>query len=491
MVMAEELLDYVAKFKVVTDVGVHDSVDRLNYLFTVAILLVCAVIATVKQYLLKPISCYLSSGPGGSNLVEYMEYLCWVHGTFAHAMEVPLPEADDKWKEMEHIKVLYYQWVPFVLGLQCILFYLPRLMWQMICHNRTGTDLQHLITTASDAVRADTEARPKMVAQIARALDDVFFKHREIRSGVRAQWLHKLYSVCHLCVMSKRLGTWLVVSYFFMKFCYLLNALGQLYLMQRFLGFNSTHSLFGWSVLRNITQGHDWEVTQVFPRVTFCYTRVKHTAGTNAVTAQCVLPVNMLNEKIYIFLWFWISITFVLTFISIPVWFGRIGWQQSHIRFIKTFLKSNHLYPQGKDRSLVTNFTQDFLRYDGIFLLRMIALNAGDIVASEIVCELWSIFKKKYRDYNFSPFAPSDPMGKEFDYGGGPDGDLSGANNPYSGRPSSGKVNVMPQPPGNNFPMNRLPATQQQQPFQRHPSAPPEMKSLSRPPMGYQEKEVL
>ncbi len=53
-----------------------------------------------------------------------------------------------------------------------------------------------------------------------------------------------------------------------MKCLYLTNAVGQIYLMERFVG--SNESFYGARVLIELLQGHDWEVTGHFPRVTFC-----------------------------------------------------------------------------------------------------------------------------------------------------------------------------------------------------------------------------
>ncbi len=71
--------------------------------------------------------------------------------------------------------VVYYQWVPFVLGLQCVLFYLPRIIWQMICYNRTGTDLYHL-TLASQAVHANADKREELVTHLAQSLEQLLFQ---------------------------------------------------------------------------------------------------------------------------------------------------------------------------------------------------------------------------------------------------------------------------------------------------------------------------
>lgn len=49
----------------------------------------------------------------------------------------------------------------------------------------------------------------------------------------------------------------------------------------------------------------------------------------------------------------------------------------------------------------MTRFVCDFLRHDGVFLLRMISQNAGDIIASQVTANLWTLYKKKYSRRGF------------------------------------------------------------------------------------------
>ncbi|KAF6772795.1 hypothetical protein AHF37_08670 [Paragonimus kellicotti] len=187
----------------------------------------------------------------------------------------------------------------------------------------------------------------------------------------------------------------------FIKMLYLLNSVGQIFMMQSFLGFNTgNYSLFGMAIARDILDGRDWQVTLVFPRVGYCLVPVRHMGSNNYVTGQCVLPVNMLNERIYVFLWFWIVLVCTINALSIPTWFLRMSYQKSRTCFIKKYLKLGEVLTN-KDRHMVEKFKRQFLRHDGIFLLRMIALNAGELICSDVVCQLWQIFKTRYfyRDF--------------------------------------------------------------------------------------------
>lgn len=59
-------------------------------------------------------------------------------------------------------------------------------------------------------------------------------------------------------------------------------------------------------------------MANVFPRVTKCSFFKYGPSGTvQTHDAICVLPVNIINEKIYVFLWFWLIILSVFTVLSV------------------------------------------------------------------------------------------------------------------------------------------------------------------------------
>jgi innexin len=412
--VAAEFIDYVEKFKITRYTGMDDFADRVNSVFTVALIILCVTIITVKQYLMKAIACYIPNHPNGVDFTDYLNNYCWVHGTIPISSLDKTPQ-DSDWDTLDETsRITYYQWVPFVLGLQCILFYLPRMIWQIICYNRTGVDLEHIVDTASKASQTSGDDRKKQVTHIVETLEDMFFQHREYRTGRFANMRRTAYDYCACCVMSKRLGTWLVYCYFIIKILILANGVGQLYLMKRFLGFNDSMTNFGVELLNDIGRGRDWRDNMYFPRVAFCDANNVRLLGTtkNRYIAQCALPVNMLNEKIYIFLWFWTLFVCIMTAVSIPVWCFRIWIEGNRVGFIKKCIRITDTYSTDvRDQyDSLKLFIHGFLRHDGVFLMRIIFINAGDLITREIVTELWAVYKKKYFQKDFRNYQASPPV---------------------------------------------------------------------------------
>ena len=77
-------------------------------------------------------------------------------------------------------------------------------------------------------------------------------------------------------------------------------------------------------------------MTRVFPRMTKCIYKKFGASGTiQTHDALCMLPINVINEKIYVFLWYWLVLLATLTgfslilhaiqgYIYIPPSYGRL-----------------------------------------------------------------------------------------------------------------------------------------------------------------------
>ena len=64
---------------------------------------------------------------------------------------------DDIPREVEHREknpIIYYQWVPLILMVQALLFYLPVIIWRSM-NSSTGIDLNDIVETAEKFQFAD------------------------------------------------------------------------------------------------------------------------------------------------------------------------------------------------------------------------------------------------------------------------------------------------------------------------------------------------
>lgn len=96
-----------------------DYVDRLNHFLTSALLLLGVIISSKTQYFGKPISCWTPAIFTDAH-VEYAENMCWVKSTYTHSLTaLHLPRSDE---ERAKTSIIYYQWVPFFLLIQALLF---------------------------------------------------------------------------------------------------------------------------------------------------------------------------------------------------------------------------------------------------------------------------------------------------------------------------------------------------------------------------------
>ena len=86
-------------------------------------------------------------------------------------------------------------------------------------------------------------------------------------------------------------------GYILSKFLYIINAIGQLFLLNLFLG--AKFYWYGLEIIRKGFYGQEIEAIERFPRITMCQFNIR-TLGDNVqpYSVQCLLPINIYNEKV-------------------------------------------------------------------------------------------------------------------------------------------------------------------------------------------------
>lgn len=313
-------MDIFAKFKQavkIRQVLVDNEVFQLHYRVTAILLLGSAALVASKQHFGDPINCITRDDVPNKIMNTY----CWIHATFTLpsacnktvGIDVPHPCVDKYSGEREErIYHKYYQWVYFVLFFQACCFYAPHLLWKVweskLLFNLTGS-FKNPLFKEDDAKQKD------------KILDIVNYISRESRHD-RHQKYYQYFTLCE------------IINF--------VNVLLQIYVVDEFLG--GTFTTYGLDVLNYIQMDQEDRVdpmVKVFPRMTKCtFHRFGASGDVQKYDALCILPLNIINEKIYVIMWFW----FVLLAIVTGLWlvYRLLTFAKPQVRYRILRRKASH-----------------------------------------------------------------------------------------------------------------------------------------------------
>lgn len=290
-----------------------NNIFRLHYRFTGVFLFACSVLVSATQFFGNPIYCITHDAIPEAVMNTY----CWVEGTITLTRslnatvgsQVAAPGVDrmritDKDSVIEHA---YYQWVCFVLFLQAIMFYFPRWLWRTWENGR----IRSLLLELNKPI-LESPVKDKQVKDVV-----AFF--------LRNRHQNQSYAL----------------RFFFCEVLNFVNVIGQMYLMNKFLG--GMFSTYGTDVIRFMNEDPEVRVdpmTKIFPKMTKCRFHRYGTSGdVQKHDSICLLPLNIINEKIYIFLWFWMIILGVLTGLTLIYRIVICGFPRYRYLLLRTLSK--------------------------------------------------------------------------------------------------------------------------------------------------------
>lgn len=369
-----------------------DWADRLSSRYTVAIIVAFAIIVSGQQYFIgKPLNCWEPKHFTGSHK-KYMNSYCWVKNTYYLPFQDNIPKSHEEDKR----RVLpYYQWIPFILLGQALFFYIPSFVWHGL-NDRAGVDSDDILKTAhkiADMKQEDT--RNKTLKFISKQIHRFLTATSPVEGG-------KTISRIRSTICSRRFSGYLLMIFLFSKVLYAANVIVQLVVLNKLLG--TKYGSFGIDFLRGKEHtDENWmeDATNTFPKVTMCDFQVRRLGNVHRYSVQCVLPINMYNEKIYVFLWFWFMMVAVITVLNFLTWLIRSILPSDKLRYIKNHLATAR-YHGDLSNDKIEEFVTDYLRSDGIFLIRLIGHNCNFITTNDITAALWREYieneKKKNDD---------------------------------------------------------------------------------------------
>ncbi|XP_037092295.1 innexin inx2-like [Pollicipes pollicipes] len=268
-------------------VKIDSTVFQLHYMLTTRLFWGFSILVTAYSMIGNPVSCACSQCGSESVPLDAMNTYCWVTATYTVTKDsknrfnadggIGPHTADDRNYQT------YYQWVPFTLALHGVLFYVPHWLWKMAEGGRIATMTQDMRLPVLD--HGVLKARVRTLAVYLR----------------QTLGSHQSYFVRFVVCDALNVA----------------NVVSAIFLIDRFL--NGKFLDFGIISVRYLRHAGE-EVspfTSTFPKLTKCEMRPYGTSGSRqTIDALCVLALNVLNEKVYLVLWFWLIILSVLTVVA-------------------------------------------------------------------------------------------------------------------------------------------------------------------------------
>ncbi|XP_052799428.1 innexin-3-like [Mya arenaria] len=81
-----------------------------------------------------------------------------------------------------------------------------------------------------------------------------------------------------------------------------------------------------------------WKQSPRFPLVTFCDFEIRQLQNIQRWTLQCVLPINLFNEKVFIFLWFLLFLMVILSIYNLVSWCYIVMLKRHRYQYVKKYL---------------------------------------------------------------------------------------------------------------------------------------------------------
>ncbi|ODM96373.1 Innexin inx1 [Orchesella cincta] len=277
------LTSYFQRQETTTD----SPIFRMHCTFTTVLLVTFSLLITWTQFANDPIRCMTDNIPQ-----HVVNTYCWITTTFTMPDAFNRPQyyahdgiGVDKGDDSNKKYYTYYQWVYLVLLFQAMLFYFPKWLWD----SWEGGMMDAIASGLNMGVRSEEDKNAKK-GKLIEYLNDRWNQHNKY-----------------------------AFRYWFCELLCFVNVILQMIIMNWF--FKGDFITYGWKVLGFGDVNQDDRVDHmvyVFPRVTKCtFRKFGNSQTIEKKDALCILPLNTINEKTYIFLWFWFIILAVMTFIMV------------------------------------------------------------------------------------------------------------------------------------------------------------------------------
>ncbi|XP_062580713.1 innexin unc-9-like [Saccostrea cucullata] len=392
-------------------------IDRMTYYYTNMFLLFYVMLSVTEEWFQFPVKCFCPVNFSPEE-VRYTNHLCWVEKMYFVPWNRTIP-SDYDIRQLE-MQIQYYQYVPVTCLMMAFLFYLPRLVWKQ-CTNSSGLKLKKLIEMARSYQLDDDntlmenelkfqyglididpygdERRKDVVRTLTEYIDLYCAKSQPYRAGALPSLRERFGSLCYLGI-GRHYGNFFPALQIGVRALYFLTAFGHLWFLNAFIG--NEFAFYGYEVVMRFLRGEENYIgTSRFPIVTLCDLEIRRMFTFYRYTIQCVIPINIFNEKFFLFLWCWLVVLSLLSFLNLFISIGKFVTHFTNISFLKKYLAINEIYFRGeKSMKIPIRRFYNHLKQDGVFILRLLAQTTNTVVVTEVMRELWAKFRERELEEN-------------------------------------------------------------------------------------------
>ncbi|XP_043203825.1 innexin inx2-like [Amphibalanus amphitrite] len=270
---------------------IDNKVFQLHYRVTTFLFLSFSILSTANSLLGDPMNCACADCAKSGITKEIINTHCWITGTFTLPSKQPDNDRLGISKAFPGLGTpnrgelpakyhLYYQWVPFALFIQGIMFYMPHWMWELNEDGRVFTLVRELRLPTMDK-----EALKKKVGDLTRYVTETLGSY---------DGYYLRFVICDALNI--------------------VNVIFNIVFTNRFL--NGEFYSYGsrcWEYFNNVNATVS-PMSETFPKLTKCTFQKFGVSGTvQKLDAICVLALNIFNEKVYLVLWFWLLTLAIIT----------------------------------------------------------------------------------------------------------------------------------------------------------------------------------
>ncbi|KAH8387602.1 hypothetical protein KR093_008120, partial [Drosophila rubida] len=402
----------LSKYLRLKTVRIYDPIFTLHSKCTIVILLTCTFLLSAKQYFGEPILCL-----SATKHTEYVQSYCWTMGTYILPQETEeskhqllaieqmppngngngnsnstssstlrsLLANNEQYARMisiaegvgpetrgvtKRLYLRYYQWVFMILLFQSLLFYFPSYLWKVW----EGQRMKQLCCEIGDALILEEtyRMRLRMLTKYFRARFSAIHCCYAIKYAF-CELLNLIISVStsrvshrstnHNSLVWQGLNFWLmdvIFNGFWHKYIHALAAI----------------PVYDWNLWNLMT-------SRVFPKVAKCEMFFYGPSGTlNVLDILCVLPLNILNEKLFAVLYVWFLFIAMLAAINIFYRLVLVCCPELRLQLLRTHLRG---MPKAHVRQVLSH-----AGYGDWFVLMSVSINVNPTLFRDLLEQLYA-----------------------------------------------------------------------------------------------------